>query len=59
MWRPRKRAPLYVAMSEMGQAMAAMTVAIYDGSDDSRKASLSAMLDAWDNLRMATGYAKQ
>ncbi len=39
--------------------MAAMTVAIYDGSDDSRKASLSAMLDAWDNLRMATGYAKQ
>jgi hypothetical protein len=59
MWRPRKRAPLYAAMTAMGQAMAAMTVAVYDGTDDARKASLSAMLDAWDDLRLATRYAKR
>ena len=59
MWRPRKRAPLFAAMTAMGQAMAAMTVAIYEGSDDARKSALSAQLDAWDDLRAVTGYAKR
>jgi len=39
--------------------MAAMTVAIYEGSDDARKSALSAQLDAWDDLRAVTGYAKR